>query len=83
MYHLYNFECGKCEHEFEDLAAPNETINCPRCNMPAKQLISLDQRSAPPSAKMQELFNLFATRKAMYKGVSTEAMPYVGMKKSK
>jgi putative FmdB family regulatory protein len=77
---LFDFVCQTCECTFEELASNDEVIACPTCNKPAERIFGMNP-TAPHNAKMKELFNHFADRKALYKGVSKEGMPYVGKKK--
>ena len=30
----YNYTCGNCNHKYNDLAKPNEMIDCPECGTP-------------------------------------------------
>lgn len=35
---LKEWKCPKCGHQFEELQRDGETIPCPRCKTPAKQV---------------------------------------------
>lgn len=82
MNKLYDYVCQACDSTFEDLASEREVIHCPTCNKPAEQLVGMNP-TAPHNAKMKELFNHFADRRNLYKGVSLEGMPYVGKRRVK
>ncbi|MBM4049373.1 MAG: zinc ribbon domain-containing protein [Planctomycetes bacterium] len=28
---IYEYECGKCDHQFEKLVRPSEKVKCPEC----------------------------------------------------
>ena len=38
MLRLYDFECSNCNHIFERLVAPRETVDCPKCGYWTKRL---------------------------------------------
>ena len=60
MCPLHDFECKKCNHEFEELHKVDEPVTCPLCNSSAKQLIApLADYSGLTSKTVQ-----YATRRA-------------------